>query len=193
MKHRLLDIYWCVFKRIRKKYNWFWKEKKTLPLTKEEFKSHQDAKLCYVRECRKIIRKIRDPCYHTGKYRCTVHSICNLKFKVSNEILIIFHNISNYNYHFYYKRISNTFEWKFEYLGENTEKYIFFSIPIEKSVTKADKDGYRSIVTISFKITFIDLYQLHYQILLIISQKKFTKLNVKIVIAFLDMEVLRKI
>ena len=137
-------------------------------------------------------QKIRDPCYHTGKYRCTVHSICNLKFKVSNEILLIFHNISNYNYHFYYKRISNTFEWKFEYLGENTEKYNFFSIPIEKSVTKADKDGHRSVVTISFKITFIDLCQLHYQILLIILQKKFTKLNVKIVIAFLDMEVLRK-
>ena len=33
-----------------------------------------------------------------------------------------------------------------------------------------------------------DLWQLHHQTLLIISQKKFTKLNVKIVIVFLDIK-----
>ena len=36
----------------------FEKKKKTLPLTKEELKSHQDAKICYIRECRKIIKKL---------------------------------------------------------------------------------------------------------------------------------------
>ena len=38
-----------------------------------------------------------------------------------------------------------------------------------------------------------DLWQVHYQILLIYSQKEFMKLNLKIVIAFLNMKVLRTI
>ena len=49
-----------------------------------------------------------------------------------------------------------------------------------------------SVVMISYKIKFIDsarVWQLHYQILLIISQKKFTKLNVKLVIIFLNMKI----
>ena len=52
----------------------------------------------------------------------------------------------------HYERI----EGKFECLGENTEKYKTFSIPIEKEVTKIDKDGNGSVVTISYKIKFID-------------------------------------
>ena len=65
-----------------------------LPLTKEELNWHQDAKVCYI--CGKIIlkklsksinyQKVRDHCHCTGKYRSAAHSICNLKFNVSNEI-----------------------------------------------------------------------------------------------------------
>ena len=55
---------------------------------------------------------------------------------------------------------------------ENTEKCKTFSVPIEKVVTKIVKDGNESVITISYKIRFIDsvsLWQVHYQILLIIS------------------------
>ena len=44
-------------------------------------------------------------------------------------------------------------------MRENTEKYIIFSLPIEKEVTNIDKDGKdgnESNVTISYKIKFID-------------------------------------
>ena len=61
-----------------------------LPLTKEELKSHQDAKVYYI--CGKIIlkklyksinfQKVRDHCHYTGKYRGAARSICNLKFNV---------------------------------------------------------------------------------------------------------------
>ena len=47
-------------------------------------------------------------------------------------------------------------ERKFEFLGENTEKYKTFSITIEKGVTEINKDGNESVVTISYKIKFID-------------------------------------
>ena len=73
-------------------------KKSKLPLTKEELKLHQDAKVCYI--CGKRIlkkfakdknyRKVIDHCHFTGKYRGAAHSICNLKFNMSNEIPVVF-------------------------------------------------------------------------------------------------------
>ena len=41
-------------------------------------------------------------------------------------------------------------------LGENTEKYKIFSVPIEKEITKIDKEDNESVATISYKLKFID-------------------------------------
>ena len=70
-----------------------------------------------------------------------------------------------------------------------------FSVPTEKEVTNIDKDGNESVATISYKIKFIDSarFMVSSSILLIISQKKFMKLNVNIVIVFLNMNVSRTI
>ena len=73
-----------------------------------------------------------------------------------NEISVVFHKGSNYDYHFTIKELAKGFEGEFECFGENTEKYKTFSIPIEKEVTNIDKDGNESVVTISYKIKFID-------------------------------------
>ena len=84
---------------------------------------------------------------------------------------------------FYYKRITNEFEGEFECLWENTEKYKPFSVPLEKEVTKFNKGGNESVVTISYKMKFIDsarFMSTSLSILLIISQKEFTKLNVRL-------------
>ena len=113
--------------------------------------------------------KIRDHCHCGGKHRGTAHSICNLKFNVPNEIHVVFHNRSNYDYHFTIKYLANESEGQFECLGENTKKCKTFSAAIEKEVPKIDKDGNESVITISYKSnSFIveDLWQLHYQILL---------------------------
>ena len=75
---------------------------------------------------------------------------------MSNEIPVVFHNGSNYDYHFIIKELANEFERKFECLGENIEKFKTFSVPIEKEVTKVGKGGNESVVTISYKIKFID-------------------------------------
>ena len=48
-------------------------------------------------------RKVSDDCHYTGKYRGAAHSICNLKFRVPNEITVVFDNGSNYDYHFIIK------------------------------------------------------------------------------------------
>ena len=73
-----------------------------------------------------------------------------------DKIPVVFHSGSNYHYHFIIEKLSNEFEEQFECLGENTEKYKTFSVPIEKEVSNIDKDGNESVVTISYKIKFID-------------------------------------
>ena len=68
-----------------------------------------------------------------------------------NEIPVVFHKGSNYDYHFITKELANQFEGKFESLGENTGKHKTFPIPIEKQVIKIDKDGNESVVTIFYQ------------------------------------------
>ena len=70
--------------------------------------------------------KVRDHCHHKCKYRGAARSICNLKFNVSNGIPVVFHNGSNYDYHFIMKELVKEFEGEFECLGENTGKYKTF-------------------------------------------------------------------
>ena len=52
------------------------------------------------------------------------HSICNLKYSLSKEIPIVFHNRSNYDYRFIIKELGEEFEKPLNCLGEYTEKYI---------------------------------------------------------------------
>ena len=149
-----------------------------LPLTKEELKSYQESKVSYI--CGKGIlekfakdknyQKVRNYSHYTGKYRDAAHSIYNLKFNMPNEIAVVFHRGSNYEYHFIHKELANEFEGKFECFGEKKEKYKFFSFPMKTEITKIDKD-----------------------ILLIISQKEPINLNIKTVIVFLNMKLLRTI
>ena len=83
----------------------------------------------------------------------------NLRYKIPKEIPVVFHNGSTYDYHFIVKTLAEEFEGEFECLGENTEKYITFSLPIKKEITKIDKDGNDKIMTISHKIKFIDSFR----------------------------------
>ena len=54
--------------------------------------------------------------------------------------------------------MTGEFEREFECLGENREKYITFSVPIKKRITKEDKNGNDKITKISYKTKFIDSY-----------------------------------
>ena len=128
-----------------------------ISLTKEEKIYHNKQKICYI--CKKEFSnnekknyKVRDHCHYTGKYRGAAHNICNLRYKLSKEIPIVFHNGSIYDYHFIIKELVKEFEGNFECLGENTEKYITFSLPIKKKIENKDLE-------ITYKIKFIDSYR----------------------------------
>ena len=71
-------------------------------------------------------RKLRDHCHYAGKYRDAAYSICNLKFNAPNDIHVVFHRGSNYDYHFIIKESANGFKWEFERIGENKEKVFLF-------------------------------------------------------------------
>ena len=161
MENIIWKSFW-IFKRTRKKYKWFWKEKSVIIHEKKQ-KSHQDATKCYIYGEKitknfskdKNHQKVKDHCHFTGKYRSAAHSIRNLRFNVPNEVPVVFHNDSNHDYHFIIKELAKKFERQFECLGENTEK-VTFSVAIKKEIKKIDEDDNENIVTISYKITFID-------------------------------------
>ena len=120
-----------------------YEKKKMIPLTTEEKIYHNKQKICYI--CKKQFNnndkknyKVRDHCHYTGKYRDAAHNICNLRYKVPKEIPIVFHNSSTYDYHFIIKELVREFEGNFECLGENTEKFITFLVPIKKKIKNKD-------------------------------------------------------
>ena len=53
----------------------------------------------------------------------------------------MFHNGSTY--HFIIKNTANQSEGQFEFLGENTEKYITLSIPIKKDLVNGKAKTYK--------------------------------------------------
>ena len=126
----------------------------------------------------KIIVKL-ERCHYTGKQRGAAHSICNLKYGIPKEIPVDFLNWSNYDYHFIINELAKDFE-EFNCLGENTDKHKPFSIPIRNEVKKIDKMGkklQKPYLTNYNLLIAQDLWQAHYQILLINLLKEFIKLT----------------
>ena len=128
------------------------KKKIITPLTKEEEDNYNKENICYI--CKKEFNndKVRDHCHFTGKYRGAAHNTCNLRYKIPKNIPVIFHNGSTYDYHFIIKELASEFEGNFECLGENTEKYITFSVPIKKRIENKNID-------ITYKIKVIDSFR----------------------------------
>ena len=122
------------------------------PLTKEEEEDYNNQKFCHICKKEFIDDKVRDHCHYTGKYREVAHNNCNLRYKIPKNIPVIFHNGSKYDYHFVIKELASEFEGNFECLGENTGKYITFSVPVKKRIEHKNID-------ITCKIKFIDSFR----------------------------------
>ena len=136
-----------------------YEKKEMISWTHEENKSYKKQKVCYICKKRfctddengitfnKKYHKVRDNCHYTGKYRKAAHNICNLRYKTPKEIPVVFRKGSTLDYHF----IINELTEKFECLGENSEKYITFSVPINKELDNGKSSKY--------KIKFIDSFR----------------------------------
>ena len=138
-----------------------YEKKNMMSLTKKEEENHNKQKVCYICEKEfntgdsdKKYHKVTDHCHYTGKYRGAAHNICNLRYRIPKEIPIVFHNGCTYDYHFIIKELVKEFDGNFECLGENTEKYITFSVPLKKEIKNKNK-----IIAITYKIKFIDSFR----------------------------------
>ena len=77
------------------------------------------------------------------------HSICNLRYRTQREIPVVLHNGSNYDYHFIINTLAKEFKgYSIDCLGENTEKYISFKVPLKKTNKNSKLTTY--------KLKFID-------------------------------------
>ena len=89
-------------------------------LTNEEQKTYENAKTCCIDQKNwdkhakdKNYWEVRDHCQYSGEHRGPARSVCNSKFSVPKEIPMVFHNGSNYDYHFITKEVAKEFERKF--------------------------------------------------------------------------------
>ena len=134
-----------------------YEKKKIIPLTTEEKINCNDQKVFYICEKEfdtidKKNYKVRNHCHYTGKYRGAAHNVCNLRDKVLKEIPVVFHNGSTYDYHFIIKELVKEFKGNFDCLGENTVKYITFSVLLKKKIKNKNME-------ITYKIKCIDSFR----------------------------------
>ena len=79
-------------------------------LTKEQQESYENAKICYIYKENFENKYWKDKKHRKVRDRGTAHSIYNLKCNVPKRIPIVFHNRSNYDYHFIIKESAEEFK-----------------------------------------------------------------------------------
>ena len=80
----------------------------------------------------KKYRKVRYHFHFAGGYRDVEHSICNIKYSVPKKVPItLIMDLVMIN--IVLKELAEEFKKQIPSLGENTEKYITFTVPIGKT------------------------------------------------------------
>ena len=68
-------------------------------MTEKEEDLFQKSNNCWI--CKKLIDndedKVRDHCHITGKFRGAAHESCNLNYKLTKKVPVIFHNLRGYD------------------------------------------------------------------------------------------------
>ncbi|KYN14562.1 hypothetical protein ALC57_13224 [Trachymyrmex cornetzi] len=106
--------------------------------TRDDWEKFNSASHCHV--CEKPFTpddtQVRDHCHLTGRYRGPAHSNCNLNYKDSRCIPVVFHNLFSYDAHFIIKEIASAYEGRVDLLLITKEKYISFTKHVDS--TKID-------------------------------------------------------
>ncbi|GBM21452.1 hypothetical protein AVEN_161062-1 [Araneus ventricosus] len=80
--------------------------------------------------CKKALKgdRVRDHDHQTGRYRAALHSSCNLKFRLSKKIPVVFHNLKNYDGHLIMQEIGKLKDYEISVVPTTMEKYVTFSL-----------------------------------------------------------------
>ena len=71
--------------------------------------------------------KVRDHCQITGKHRGSAHRDCNINLKLNHKILVIFHNLKNYDSHLIMQQLGKL-NLKIRVIPNGLEKYMSFTL-----------------------------------------------------------------
>ncbi|KYN15987.1 hypothetical protein ALC57_11766 [Trachymyrmex cornetzi] len=122
--------------------------------TRDDWEKFNSASHCHV--CEKPFAKddtrVRDHCHLTGRYRGLAHSNCNLNYKDSRCIPVVFHNLSSYDAHFIIKEIATAYEGHVDLLPI-TKEYISFTKQVDS--TKIDQKNCMQLRFIVFIYIFV--------------------------------------
>ncbi|KYN11062.1 hypothetical protein ALC57_16794 [Trachymyrmex cornetzi] len=126
-------------------------------LLKQQWETYRSATRCHI--CEKPFApddtRIRDHCHLTGRYRGPTHLNCNLNYKISYFIPIVFHNLSGYDSHFIIKEIATAYEGQVEVLPITKEKYISFTKHVSSTKDKNENHFQKNCI----KLRFIDSFK----------------------------------
>ena len=92
IERMLKEKKWCK-KTLKKHFN------KQLEITEEEEIEFKRSDSCYIcgDKYKPCDVKVRDHCHITGKYRGSAHQKCNINYKLTEKIPVIFHNLRGYD------------------------------------------------------------------------------------------------
>ena len=116
----------CIFreynycKDVRKKHF-----NKNLVMTASQNEEFERSCICWI--CGKLIddNKARDHCHITGKYRGSAHWSCDINLKVSKKLVVIFHNLKEYNSHLIFEKLNR---FNCSVIPNGLEKYMSFTL-----------------------------------------------------------------
>ena len=108
------------------------------PLTKQQEFEFKNMHVCHI--CEEIFKetdiKVADHCHLTGNYRGAAHMGCNINYKDSHVIPVIFHNLSGYDGHLIIRQLATAFDGTISLLPINKEKYISFTKQVKDTKIK---------------------------------------------------------
>ncbi|CAG2215764.1 unnamed protein product [Mytilus edulis] len=97
-------------------------------MTGSDWQSFKKATMCHI--CKKELAdsRVRDHCHVTGKFRGAAHNDCNINYKFTGRIPVVFHNLRGYDSHLIMQAIGKVEGKKLNCIANNMEKYISFSL-----------------------------------------------------------------
>ena len=111
-------------KQIKEKH--FNQEMIIAPKEEQQFKKSTKCHICNKKYTTND-KKVRDHCHITGRYRGSAHELCNLNYRISDKIPVIFHNLRGYDSHFIMQEIGK-FKLDVNVIPNNMEKYMAFML-----------------------------------------------------------------
>ena len=69
--------------------------------------------------------KVRDHCHVTSKFRGAAHESCNLNFKLTKKVPVMFHNLRGYGSHLIFNELDK-FDIKIKVIPNGLEKCMTF-------------------------------------------------------------------